>query len=201
VFFALFEALRAGNAEPTLVTANAGIPFHLRSLAMSESDHPEEVAGGVFGKVVGKAKSAVGSLVGNEELQREGNLQQAKVEADADAEREQAAAEVRRQQAELLEQRADAAAERDRLRTELQAEEQADRIREHAAEREMNIQATTARAQETIHARAQAQERAADGLEAEALRQRAEEAAHVAQLEREALAAETTAATIDPEAK
>jgi uncharacterized protein YjbJ (UPF0337 family) len=185
VFFALFEALRAGNAEPTLVTANAGIPFHLRSLAMSESDHPEEVAGGVFGKVVGKAKSAVGSLVGN----------------DADAEREQAAAEVRRQQAELLEQRADAAAERDRLRTELQAEEQADRIREHAAEREMNIQATTARAQETIHARAQAQERAADGLEAEALRQRAEEAAHVAQLEREALAAETTAATIDPEAK
>src|SRR4051794_20551017 len=101
---------------------------------MSDPERSEDVAGGVPGKVVGKMKSAIGSLIGNDDLQREGNLQQAKVEAEVDAEREQAAAEVRRQEAELSEQRADAVAERERLRTELDAESQAERVRDDAIE-------------------------------------------------------------------
>jgi uncharacterized protein YjbJ (UPF0337 family) len=174
---------------------------YLRSIAMSDPERSEEVAGGTLGKVVGKAKSAVGSLIGNDNLQREGNLQQAKVEADADAERAQAAAEVRRQEAEVLEQRADAAAERDRLRAEVEADDRVDRAGENAVERARNIESSAAREQAAIQARAQSQQRAADHLEEAALRQRAEDAARVAQLEREALSAERAAASIDPEAK
>jgi uncharacterized protein YjbJ (UPF0337 family) len=168
---------------------------------MSDPERSEEVAGGALGKVVGKAKSAIGSLIGNDELQREGNLQQATIEAEADAERERAAAEARREEAALLEERADASAERDRLRTELQADEQVDRARENAADREKSIQATAAREQVAIQARAQSRLRTADSLEERALLQRAEDAAHAAQLEREALAAERRATSIDPEAK
>src|SRR4051794_22548850 len=41
----------------------------------------ETVAGGPAGRVIGKAKSALGSLLGNDELEREGNLQEAHADA------------------------------------------------------------------------------------------------------------------------
>ena len=41
----------------------------------------EQTAGGVIGRLVGKAKEAAGSLAGNEDVAREGRLQQAQAEA------------------------------------------------------------------------------------------------------------------------
>ena len=66
---------------------------------MTDAESPETTAGGAVGQVIGKAKVAVGSLLGNADLQREGNLQQAQVEAEIDAERETQAAELRDQEA------------------------------------------------------------------------------------------------------
>ena len=44
----------------------------------------EETAGGVLGKLAGKAKAAAGSLTGNDDLAREGRLQEATVDAERD---------------------------------------------------------------------------------------------------------------------
>src|SRR5688500_15372479 len=90
---------------------------------MPDSTPSETTASGVLCRVVGKAKAAVGSVLGDEELQREGNLQDAAAEAEVVAAREAEEAEQRRREAEVVEQRAEAAAERDRLKAELEAEE------------------------------------------------------------------------------
>ena len=45
----------------------------------------ESTTGGLLGKVAGKAKEAVGSVVGNDDLAREGRLQQSQADADIEA--------------------------------------------------------------------------------------------------------------------
>jgi uncharacterized protein YjbJ (UPF0337 family) len=168
---------------------------------MSDPDSPETTSGGLVGAVVGKAKSAVGSLLRNDDLQREGNLQQAQAEAEVDAVKESEAAELRREEAALVQQRADAAAERDRLRAEIEAEDRLERIEESAAEREQQIAQSTAEKQAAIEERESLQHRAANTTEEAALHRRAAQAAEVARLEREAANAEARADAIDPEAK
>jgi uncharacterized protein YjbJ (UPF0337 family) len=168
---------------------------------MAESESTETTGGGVLGRVVGKAKSAVGSLIGNHDLQREGNLQQAQSDAEQQAAKEQQAAELRREAVAVEEQRANAAAERDRLRTELAAEDRLDRIDDLEVRREQEITIAAAQEQAAIEKREELQERASDATETAALHRRAVDAAEVARLEREAANAELTADVIDPEAK
>ena len=52
---------------------------------MTDTKTPDETAGGPLGKLAGKAKETAGSVLGNEELAREGRLQQAQAEAEAQA--------------------------------------------------------------------------------------------------------------------
>ena len=54
---------------------------------MTDSKIPDETAGGPLGKLAGKVKEAAGSVFGNEQLAREGRLQQAQAEAEAEAAR------------------------------------------------------------------------------------------------------------------
>jgi uncharacterized protein YjbJ (UPF0337 family) len=168
---------------------------------MSDSESTEETAGGALGRLVGKAKAAFGSLTGNEALTREGNLQQARSEAEQQAEKETDAAELRRQELSVEEQRAEAAAERDRLRTELAAEDDKQRIEEVAARREQEIAIAAEQEKIAIENREELQERASIATETAAIHRRAADAAEVAHLEREAKDAELTADVIDPEAK
>jgi uncharacterized protein YjbJ (UPF0337 family) len=49
---------------------------------VNEDANSERTAGGVVGKVVGKAKEALGGAIENEDLAREGRLQQAQSEAE-----------------------------------------------------------------------------------------------------------------------
>ena len=114
---------------------------------MSDRESREPTTGGRIGQVVGKAKAAVGSLLGKEDLEREGNLQHAQAEAEVKAEREKRAAEMRREEVAVEEQRAEAAAERDRLRTELAADELEEQIEQTAAQRESEIARSTNRQQ------------------------------------------------------
>ena len=60
----------------------------------------EQTTGGVIGKIAGKVKEAAGTAVGNDELAREGRLQQAGSEAEVEARREAAKAEALEQEAE-----------------------------------------------------------------------------------------------------
>ena len=56
-------------------------------------ENKEEVAGGALGKVAGRLKEAAGDLLGNEEVAREGRLQEAG--ADAELEARECAAKAR----------------------------------------------------------------------------------------------------------
>jgi uncharacterized protein YjbJ (UPF0337 family) len=166
---------------------------------MSGSESPQSTAGGLVGRVVGKAKTAIGSLVGNDDLEREGNLQQAQVEAEAVAARESRLAELRRREATIAEERAEAAAERDRLAIDLVTEDQKDRVKNDELRREQAIAVSAVREKAEILDREHAKEHLVGSLEAAVLQQRATAASEAADLEREARRAEETADLIDPE--
>jgi uncharacterized protein YjbJ (UPF0337 family) len=54
---------------------------------MGENDEVKVTREGLFGLLAGKAKEAAGTVVGNDEMARDGRLQQAEVvEAEAEAE-------------------------------------------------------------------------------------------------------------------
>ena len=74
---------------------------------------PERTTGGLIGKLAGKAKEVAADLTRNDELAREGRLQQAQAEAEVEARREQAEAEQRLNEAKLEEDRAETDRERE----------------------------------------------------------------------------------------
>ena len=160
----------------------------------------ENTTGGALGRLVGRAKAAVGSLIGSNELQREGNLQQAQSEAELRADAETRASELRRQEITLEEQRVAAAAERDRLRNELEAQDRKERIEQTEARQEREIEIAAARNRAVVKEREMLKDRASRATETAALHQRAAAAAEIADLEREAVDAEHTADVINPEA-
>src|SRR4051812_3309388 len=90
---------------------------------MTDSNVPEETAGGPLGKTAGTAKEAAGSVLGNERLAREGRLQQAQAEAESQAERAGGTARQREAEAEVEAALVDNQLERERLANELVAEE------------------------------------------------------------------------------
>lgn len=49
------------------------------------SQDSERTSGGLVGKVVGKTKNALGAATGNDELAREGRLQEAQSETELEA--------------------------------------------------------------------------------------------------------------------
>jgi uncharacterized protein YjbJ (UPF0337 family) len=66
---------------------------------------PREAVEGVVEGVKGKAKEAIGSLAGRDDVVREGRAQQDKAEAQRDAARKEAKAEAARGAAEAAEER------------------------------------------------------------------------------------------------
>jgi uncharacterized protein YjbJ (UPF0337 family) len=87
---------------------------------MTDRETTERTASGPVGRLAGKAKAAAGSALGNEELAREGRLQQAQSDAELAASQQegarlqQAAADVDAEKAEI----ARARTPRDRARGE-----------------------------------------------------------------------------------
>lgn len=70
---------------------------------MSDNSGPKEGAKGVIEDLKGKAKEAAGAVTGNEDLEKEGEAQQAKAAAQREAARKEAAAEKDRIEAEAHE--------------------------------------------------------------------------------------------------
>ena len=75
--------------------------------------------GGVFDKLVGKAKEAVGNLLGNDDLAEEGSLQREKADAAEEAARRQAAAEQAEREAALAAEQEENRIEQRRVQAEL----------------------------------------------------------------------------------
>ena len=72
---------------------------------MAENSGPEEAIKGVVEDVKGKAKEIAGAVVGNNELEREGEAQQDKAEAQRDAAKKEAQADAARAAAKTAEKR------------------------------------------------------------------------------------------------
>ena len=72
---------------------------------MAENSGPQEAVRGVVEDVKGKAKEAVGTVAGRDDLVREGKAQQDKAEAQRDAAKKEAEAESARGGAKAAEKR------------------------------------------------------------------------------------------------
>jgi len=129
----------------------------------------ESTTGGPLGKLAGRAKEAAGSILGREDLQREGKLQQVQSEAEREAAERAAEAEQKEREAELAEERAEVESER----------------------REVELEAGKAAADERAERQLAEEKRAAAAEQAGGRREAAE-------AEQEARRAERAAAAVDP---
>ena len=159
----------------------------------------EQVAGGILGKVAGKAKEIAGEVTRNDELAREGRLQQAHVEAEAEAAVELVEAEQEEAAAALVAERDEAEIERQRLLAEKAQLEREKAIDARAAAAERDAERKAAAEKQAVAKKEAMQEKVADTLEGAARRDRAVAGAEVNALEREARKAELVADVIDPE--
>lgn len=75
---------------------------------MAENSGPQEAVRGVVEDVKGKAKEAVGTVAGRDDLVREGKAQQDKADAERDAAKKEAEAESARGSAKAAEKRQEA---------------------------------------------------------------------------------------------
>jgi uncharacterized protein YjbJ (UPF0337 family) len=124
--------------------------------------------GGPLGKAAGRAKEIAGSLLGNDQLDREGRLQQVQVEAEEEAAERERKAEEKGAEAKLSIAKAATDAERRELRRELSQMSEEERI-EHERERDKR-QAEAAHAEEirqaaTLEREADRAERVADSID------------------------------------
>src|SRR4051812_3485299 len=95
----------------------------------------EPTSSGLTDRLVGKAKSAAGAVLGRDDLKREGALHEQKADLAAEAKRLEADAERDQAQAALVAREREVAVERDRLATEAAAEASEQQVeRERAAE-------------------------------------------------------------------
>ena len=153
-----------------------------------------------MGKVVGKVKEAAGELFGQDDLAREGRLQQAQVDAEVVAETHAAEAEQLQREQQLEADKQENELERQRLRTEITA-----------AEREAALDASSTRPNSDGDVRTARRRRSSridtsrggprHPAEQQAVAKRIAEEQEAARLERAAEGASLTADAVDPEVK
>ncbi len=137
---------------------------------MSEETE-EKTTGGLVGKVTGKAKELAGELTDNDELAREGRLQQAGADAKEEALEEQSEARLAEHAAAIEQERAETEQERQRVEGELEAariEQHAEADREEAEHEAID---ETAAEIKRVEAERQAKHEQADRLEREAIKE------------------------------
>lgn len=166
-----------------------------------QQQRPEQVAGGGFGKVVGRVKQAVGSVLGNDTLSGEGRAQQVRADTEREAAERAKEAAAKEERADLKAERVETEARRQELEGELALEERKDEI--EGAE-DSAVTAAQERAHEekmdAEHVR-RAQESEADARERIARTREVSELEEAQRLRAEAEKAAQKAAAIDPEEK
>ncbi len=152
-----------------------------------------------WGASPARSKAVAGDTLGDEQLAREGRLQEASADAELEAQRRAEEAQRAEAAAATDAERAELAQEREALRDELELER-----REEAAERDRARAETAAEADAAQRAAAaeadrRAEERAAEATERAGRAEAAAQEREAARLEQEARAAEARADAIDPE--
>jgi uncharacterized protein YjbJ (UPF0337 family) len=160
---------------------------------------PQRTRGGLAGKLAGRAKQAAGVVLGNEDLAREGRLQQAQVEAEADAVVAAERAGLAEDEAAVEAARTENEIERERLENEIAEREREEAIERDRLRAERAAQAEAAQREAAADLHERGQESAAAAAEDAAERERAAAARDAAELRAQARRAETVADTIDPE--
>jgi uncharacterized protein YjbJ (UPF0337 family) len=112
---------------------------------MTNHETPEEVSGGLAGRLAGKAKQAAGAVLGDDALAREGRLQEASTDAERVAAREAADAREADAAADVERDRAEVAEERRRLQNEQAAAAQADAAERRAEQERLEGERDAAR--------------------------------------------------------
>src|ERR1700744_4179638 len=97
-------------------------------MTVSETNEREHTTGGILGRAVGKAKEVLGQTTDNDDLAREGRLQQAQSDADREASRAQRQADEQEQRAAVKERQAETERERRELENQISAEEREEQI-------------------------------------------------------------------------
>ena len=148
-------------------------------------------------RVKGKAKRVAGSVFGDEELKREGELHERKADAVKDAARLDDEAAQERAGAEITARERELAAEEQRLVAEESAELREARLEREWRESEARVEREHAQREMAVERQAQAQEATVDADEARAAAARAERLRSATRIEKEADKARATAEVLD----
>ena len=165
----------------------------------SSERHPRADRGGLAGRIAGKAKQAAGSMTGNDDLAREGRLQQAAADAHGEAEERRAEARAAEQEAQLAEDRASNERERAELENELAAEQRDENAERDRARAEAEAAAEAERRATAADTERRLSEGAARADERRAVVDEAQDLQDAAALERQARQADARADAVDPE--
>jgi uncharacterized protein YjbJ (UPF0337 family) len=154
-------------------------------------------AGGVFDRLKGKAKQVAGSVLENEQLEREGELHEEKADAAQEAKRREAEASQEREEADLVARERDLKIEEQRIAADETAEAREDAVERERAEKQQRIERehVERKADAARDERARQAQITAD--EQQAARERAQTRREASQAENEAEQARSTAETLD----
>lgn len=165
----------------------------------STDDNQQRVAEGPLGKAIGVAKAAAGAVLGDDQLRREGNLQQAAVDAAREADGATEAAEQAEAEARAEAERVATVEERDRLRAQVVAEDRDAEIEAAEASAEEKIDADAKISAAEAELQGKRQDAAIDSTEEAIDRRRAAERAAAGELDAQADRADQVAEALDPE--
>jgi uncharacterized protein YjbJ (UPF0337 family) len=154
-------------------------------------------SGGLFEKVAGKAKEAVGSLIGNDDLASEGRLQQTKAEKAAEAERLAAQAEQADEQAEVAAAAETNRIEQQRVNGELAERERLQQIERDKTAAQAEVERNAQRREAVIERQAEAEEAVIERHEVDAVAERIDGQVEAAEIAQEAKRAAAAAEALD----
>jgi uncharacterized protein YjbJ (UPF0337 family) len=154
-------------------------------------------AGGLFERVIGKTKEAVGNLIGNDDLATEGELQQTKADKAAEAERLAAEAEHAEKKAEVTAEAEANRIEQQRVQGDLAERERLQQVAREKAQAKVEVERQAARREEAIERQAEAEEKTIQRHEVDAVAERIDGQAEAAEIAQEAKRAEAAADALD----
>jgi uncharacterized protein YjbJ (UPF0337 family) len=151
----------------------------------------------VLDKLAGKAKQAVGHIVGNETLAEEGALQERKADTAKHATRLTAEAEQAEREADLTAEQEQNRLRQARVQAELAEQTRADEIEREARAERAAVAAEAVRKEATAAQQEQAEESRLDRKEVDVVVERIEGAQEAAEIEQDARRAEAAADALD----
>lgn len=161
------------------------------------SDPTDSPAGGMFDKLKGKAKEAIGSAVGNDDLTIEGRLEQDKAEAAVQAKRREAEASQVESEAKLEAELRENTVETQRLEAEQVAREREQQLEAERQRSEEQVDKQFVQRERAVEQAAAREQGAANREEIDAMAERAQADQEAARIEAQAEAARQAAETID----